>query len=49
MINYEKYEIMKKIKQYLSEIMAYRLDVMEFSHALSSLEIHEMTHIISII
>ncbi len=49
MINYEKYEIMKKIKKYLSEIMAYRLDVMEFSHALSSLEIHEMTHIITII
>ncbi len=48
-INYEKYEIIKKIKKYLTEVMAYRLDVMEFSHALTSLEIHEMTNIITII
>ncbi|MBN3490241.1 nucleotidyltransferase domain-containing protein [Acholeplasma equirhinis] len=48
-INYEKQEVMKKLRTYLCEIMAYRMDVMEFSHALTSLEIHEMTHVITII
>lgn len=49
LINYEKTEALKNLRKYLFEVMNYRIDVMEFSHALSSLEIHEMTHIITII
>jgi uncharacterized protein len=48
-INYEKYEIIKKIKERLYGIMGCRVDVMEFDHALTALEIHEMTHSITII
>lgn len=48
-INYEKQEVLKKLRIYLYEVMAYRMDIMEFSHALTSLETHEMTHIITII
>lgn len=48
-INYEKQEVLRKLRTYLYEVMAYHMDIMEFSHALSSLEIHEMTHIITII
>jgi predicted nucleotidyltransferase len=48
-INYEKQEVLRNLRKYLTEVMAYRIDIMEFSHALSSLEIHEMTNIITII
>lgn len=47
--NYQKQKEMKKIKKYLYDLMATRVDIMEFSHALSSLEINEMNHIITII
>lgn len=49
LIDYQKQETMKKIKNYLHELMATRVDIMEFSHALSSLEINEMNNIITII
>lgn len=48
-INYEKFECMKAIKNYLQEILGESVDVMEFNHALTELEIHEMTKIITII
>lgn len=48
LIDYQKQETMKKLKNYLYELMATRVDVMEFSHALSSLEINEMNNIITI-
>ena len=49
LIDYQKQETMKKLKNYLYELMATRVDIMEFSHALSSLEINEMNNIITII
>lgn len=48
LINYEKTEVLRSIRKYLFDVLDYKIDVMEFSHALSSLEIHEMTHIITI-
>lgn len=49
LINYEKNEVLKKLRTYLHDAINDRIDAMEFSHALTALEIHEMTHIISII
>lgn len=48
LIDYQKQETMKKLKNYLYELMATRVDIMKFSHALSSLEINEMNNIITI-